>query len=190
MVSDDSSASRSPARAAAGMQEDAAPAASAIAFGPYCLRQDIRRLERDGVPVQVGDRAFDILCALTERAGQIVTHRELMATVWGRVVVGAGSLRFHINVLRRTLAQDGTRTLYIKNVTRRGYTFAAPVSRVWPGQPLGGLGRPGLLAMQDLARLLEQSGFHLLMPALDTAGERPPESGALIAIVLASVAVK
>ena len=190
VVSDDSSVSRSPARGAAETQEDGAPPASVITFGPYCLRKDIRRLEREGVPVQLGDRAFDILCALTERAGQIVTNRELMARVWGSVVVGAGSLRFHINVLRRALAQDATRTQYIKNVTRRGYAFLAPVSKVPPGQPLGAWVRPGTLAIRDLARLLEESGFRTLMPAIETLGERLPESVALIAIVLARVAVK
>jgi DNA-binding NtrC family response regulator len=94
-----------------------------VSFGPYLLRANIRRLERDGIAVQLGDRAFDVLCVLTEHAGEIVTHRELMARVWGKVVVGVGSLRFHINALRNVLAQDGTQTQYIKNVTRRGYTF-------------------------------------------------------------------
>ena len=102
------------------------PALGTVSFGPYLLRANIRRLERDGIAVQLGDRAFDVLCVLTEHAGKIVTHRELMARVWGKVVVGAGSLRFHINALRKVLAQDGTQTEYIRNVTRRGYTFIAP----------------------------------------------------------------
>jgi predicted ATPase/DNA-binding winged helix-turn-helix (wHTH) protein len=109
----------------------------AISFGPYVLHADMRRLEKDGLAIQLGDRAFDILCVLTEHAGQIVTNRELMVRIWGKVVVGAGSLRFQINALRKTLARDGTRTQYIRSVTRRGYMFIAPVRQATPDSPLG-----------------------------------------------------
>jgi len=87
-------------------------------------------LEGDGVTVQLGDRAFDILCVLTEHAGEVVSNRELIARVWGKVVVGEGSLRFHINGLRKALDRGGAQTQYIKNLARRGYTFIAPVHRV------------------------------------------------------------
>ena len=97
MVKDGTGASRSRASA------PRPPASGAISFGPYVLRANLRLLERDGVVVQVGDRAFDILCALTEHAGEIVSSRELIARVWGKIVVGQGSLRFHINTLRKIL---------------------------------------------------------------------------------------
>ncbi len=119
-------------------------AAGAISFGPYRLQPNLRRLDTDGVAVQLGDRAFDILCVLTGHAGEIVTNRELMVRVWGNVVVGAGSLRFHINALRKVLAQDGTQTEYIKNVTRRGYTFLAPIRKATQDLPGGLTRRSGL----------------------------------------------
>jgi predicted ATPase/DNA-binding winged helix-turn-helix (wHTH) protein len=154
------------------------PAAGAVSFGPYLLHAGIRRLERDRTTVQLGDRAFDILCALTERAGEIMTHRELMVRVWGKVVVGAGSLRFHINALRKVLAQDGTQIQYIKNVTRRGYTFIAPVREVTPDSPtvvvtqrseLGRIPRrpPNIIGraaeIKEIAELLSQSRFVTLV---------------------------
>ena len=105
----------------------------AVTFGAYRLHANVRRLERDGVAVQLGDRAFDILCVLTEHTGEIVTNRELMVRVWGKVVVGAGSLRFHINALRKALSQGGTEDQYVSKVARRGYRFTAPVSRVVGG---------------------------------------------------------
>lgn len=146
----------------------------AVSFGPYLLRANVRRLERDGVAVSVGDRAFDILCVLAEHAGEIVTNRELMVRVWGKVVVGAGSLRFHINALRKVLAQDGTQTAYIKNVTRRGYTFIAPVDKAAPDagsrrpelartprRPADIIGRAA--EIKEIAQLLEQSRFVTLV---------------------------
>ena len=106
-----------------------------ISFRPYRLFPNQRRLERAGHVVELGSRAFDILCVLTERAGEVVTNRELMARVWGNVVVGEGSLRFHINALRKALARDVTSTEYIKNVARRGYSFVAPVQRAFVERP-------------------------------------------------------
>jgi predicted ATPase/DNA-binding winged helix-turn-helix (wHTH) protein len=100
-----------------------------LTFGHYRLFANLRRLERAGHAVELGSRAFDILCILTEHAGEIVTQRDLMRSVWGKVMVGEGSLRFHINALRKTLAQGGA-TTHIKNVARRGYIFVAPVQKV------------------------------------------------------------
>jgi DNA-binding winged helix-turn-helix (wHTH) protein len=102
---------------------------SCVTFAQYRLLPSLRSLERSGQPVELGSRAFDLLCRLIERAGDIVTTRDLMSHVWGKTLVGEGSLRFHINALRKALAQDGLGTPYIKNVARRGYAFVAPVRR-------------------------------------------------------------
>src|SRR5580700_6688846 len=178
MAHDSTGTSGSRAIAAVPTGDERPPASGAVSFGPYLLLASIRRLERDGVAVQLGDRAFDILCVLTEQAGEIVANRELMVRVWGKVVVGAGSLRFHINALRKVLAQDGTQTQYLKNVTRRGYTFVAPVREAGLDSPRGmdaprsGLGRMpkrptdiiGRAAeIQALAKLLKQSRFVTLV---------------------------
>jgi DNA-binding winged helix-turn-helix (wHTH) protein len=195
MAREDSDASRSPVRGVVLAGEEHPPAAGAVAFGPYVLRANIRRLERDGLTVQLGDRAFDLLCVLTERAGEIVANRELMARVWGRVVVGAGSLRFHINALRKVLAQDGTQVQYIKSVTRRGYTFIVPVRKGMPDLT----GRS--VEIQEIARLLSQSRFVTLevahglqeqvaRRARDGFPGGSPDSLAVIAVLLGQVAVK
>jgi predicted ATPase/DNA-binding winged helix-turn-helix (wHTH) protein len=154
------------------------PPAAAAAFGPYLLRANLRRLERGGLAVPLGDRAFDILRVLTEHAGKIVTNRELMVAVWGKVVVGEGSLRFHINGLRKVLAQDGTHSQYIKNVTRRGYTFIAPVRKAILDSPQGTVTQryePGRMPrrptdiigrvaeIQEIAGLLSHSRFVTLV---------------------------
>jgi predicted ATPase/DNA-binding winged helix-turn-helix (wHTH) protein len=129
----------SPAEAVTRMnhaeQDVAEGSATFVAFGPYRLFPHLRRLERTGQPVELGSRAFDILCVLTARAGEIVANRDLMARVWGKVVVGEGSLRFHINALRNALARDGVGVEYIKNVARRGYAFIAPVRKTVIGGP-------------------------------------------------------
>jgi predicted ATPase/DNA-binding winged helix-turn-helix (wHTH) protein len=100
----------------------------AVSFGPYRLYPQLRRLERDKRDVELGERAFDILCMLVARAGQVVSKRELVTGAWGSVVVGDGSLRLQINVLRKALGDDSSEPRYIRNVTGRGYCFIAPVA--------------------------------------------------------------
>lgn len=59
-------------------------------FGPFRLSPAKRQLERDGVPLALGDRALDILIVLVERAGEIVSHRDLISRVWRDLVVSPG----------------------------------------------------------------------------------------------------
>lgn len=104
-----------------------------ISFGPFALTPGERTIVRDGVPVELGGRSLDILIALTARANEVVSKRELFAQVWPDSIVEEGSLRFQIASLRKTLGDgvDGAR--YISTVAGRGYCFVAPVSR--SGEP-------------------------------------------------------
>jgi DNA-binding winged helix-turn-helix (wHTH) protein len=81
-----------------------------IAFGPFRLYPDQRRLLRTDVPLQLGSRAWEILLLLVERAGEIVKKSELMARVWPDTIVEEGCLRVHIAALRKALGdgQAGT----------------------------------------------------------------------------------
>jgi predicted ATPase/DNA-binding winged helix-turn-helix (wHTH) protein len=101
----------------------------AITFGQFRLLPAERRIERDGVPLRIGGRALDILIVLVGRAPEIVDKRELMAKVWPDFTIDEGTLRFHLNGLRKALGQSGNDRRYIVNVSGRGYCFAAPVSR-------------------------------------------------------------
>jgi predicted ATPase/DNA-binding winged helix-turn-helix (wHTH) protein len=78
-------------------------------------------------PVRLGSRALEILIALTERAGELVSKNELMDRVWPDTTVDENTLKVHICLLRRVLGdgQPGRRCL--ATVQGRGYTFVAPV---------------------------------------------------------------
>jgi DNA-binding winged helix-turn-helix (wHTH) protein len=100
-----------------------------VAFGHFRLRAAERLLEKDGVRLRLGSRALDILIALTERAPEVVSKRELLTKVWPNLVVDEGSLRFHISVLRKVLGDGESGARYVANVAGRGYCFTAPISR-------------------------------------------------------------
>jgi predicted ATPase/DNA-binding winged helix-turn-helix (wHTH) protein len=103
--------------------------AEGLSFGPFHLSVGQRLLARDGVPVDLGARALDLLVALTLVPNVVVSKQDLISRVWPDVIVDEGSLRFHMTGLRKALGdgQDGAR--YITTVAGRGYCFVAPISR-------------------------------------------------------------
>jgi predicted ATPase/DNA-binding winged helix-turn-helix (wHTH) protein len=100
-----------------------------LAFGPFSLFAAERLLKKGNEPIPLGGRALDILIALAERAGEVVTHKELISTAWPDVTVEEANLRFQMAALRKALGdgRDGAR--YVSNVAGRGYCFVAPITR-------------------------------------------------------------
>ena len=100
-----------------------------FSFGHFRLDVRERVLTKDGAPVGLGSRAFDLLLALLERAGETVYREALFELVWPDVVVSKVNLRVHVAAIRKALedGRDGNR--FIVNVPGRGYRFVAPVSR-------------------------------------------------------------
>ncbi|MBB3010742.1 winged helix-turn-helix domain-containing protein [Cupriavidus alkaliphilus] len=101
---------------------------AAMNFGPFCLLPRQRILLKSGVPVRLGSRAFDLLVALAERPGEVVSNAELIARVWPKVVIESGALRVHLTELRKVLGDRRESHRYIVNVPTQGYCFVAEVS--------------------------------------------------------------
>ena len=104
-------------------------ASSSLAFGPFTLDRERRLLSASGQPVTIGSRALDILLALIDADGELLSKDQLLARVWADVTVDESTLRVHIAGLRKALGdgRDGAR--YVLNEQGRGYRFVAPVSR-------------------------------------------------------------
>jgi DNA-binding winged helix-turn-helix (wHTH) protein len=88
-----------------------------LSFGPFSLFMAGRLLKRADEPIPLGGRALDVLIALTERDGEIVSFQELISIAWPNVTVDETNLRVQIAALRKALGDgvDGAR--YISNVT-------------------------------------------------------------------------
>src|SRR5580704_11737404 len=99
------------------------------AFGPFRLFPAARRLERDDKPVEIGDRALDVLVELVRHAGRVVSKAELMETIWADTTVVDGVLRTHVHGLRKALGDNVAGSRYVTSVAGRGYCFVAPVVR-------------------------------------------------------------
>jgi DNA-binding winged helix-turn-helix (wHTH) protein len=98
-----------------------------LRFGPFELSIGERVLLRDGRALCLGDRAFDILTYLANRAGEVIAKQELMDHVWSDVTVGEGSLRVHVAAIRKTLGDGQFGNRYIANIKGRGYSFVSTV---------------------------------------------------------------
>ncbi|SMQ30402.1 Predicted ATPase [Pseudomonas helmanticensis] len=100
----------------------------AITFDQFQLLPSQRLLLRNGVQVELGSRALDVLIALIAHAGEVVTNRDLVHMVWKGVVVDESCLRVHISALRKALSDSESNVSYVVNVPGRGYSFVASFS--------------------------------------------------------------
>ena len=96
-----------------------------IAFGPFRLDLVRRVLLREQVPVRLGSRAIDLLCALAEAEGAVVSKTELIERVWPSEVIEENTLHVHVSALRRALADGSGGASPIITVQGRGYRLAA-----------------------------------------------------------------
>ena len=109
---------------------------SALRFGRFRVFPKERALFEGDEPVRIGGRALEILIALLERPGQLLSKDELMARVWPKIFVQPSNLTVHIAALRRAIrdGQDGAR--WIVNTVGRGYAFVGTVVREAAGVPV------------------------------------------------------
>jgi predicted ATPase/DNA-binding winged helix-turn-helix (wHTH) protein len=100
-----------------------------VSFGPFRLLPAQQLLLEGDRPVRLGHRAREILIALINRPGQVVTKEELIASAWQNIHVEEGSLRVHVAALRRALGDGQGGRRYVMNVPGRGYAFVAPIGQ-------------------------------------------------------------
>jgi predicted ATPase/DNA-binding winged helix-turn-helix (wHTH) protein len=100
-----------------------------FAFGPFCLRAKRRLLLKRDHPVPIGSRALEILIALIERSGELVTKEELFTRAWPHTIVEESSLRAQVAALRRALRDDSDDSPYVLAVPGQGYRFVGSASQ-------------------------------------------------------------
>ncbi|HTJ64613.1 MAG TPA: transcriptional regulator [Alphaproteobacteria bacterium] len=100
----------------------------ALSFGGFRVFPRERLLFDSGAPLRIGDRALDILIALIQRQGQIVSKCDLLEAVWPGLCVDEGTLRVHILALRRILGDGQGGRRFIVTIIGRGYAFVGRVA--------------------------------------------------------------
>src|SRR5262245_22312571 len=147
-----------------------------LRFHPFELDERQARLTRDGQPLAVAPKAFEVLCALARAPGQLVRKDELLDAVWGHRHVSESVLKTIVSELRAALGDDAKQPRFIETASRRGYRFIAPV------QATGALARVDgeMLALARPEQAMRAPAGAGETPSPTTAATALPQSSALI----------
>jgi DNA-binding winged helix-turn-helix (wHTH) protein len=127
---------------------------TAFEFGRSRVLLRQRQLFVDGVPVELGTRAFDLLLILLEADGALVTKEELLDRVWPSVIVSEENLKVHVSALRKALGADRD---FIRTDFGRGYRFTGVAHSEVCHCPIRAKLRPGRLFPQNWGSTLRCS---------------------------------
>ena len=103
-----------------------------LIFGPFELRSASGELLKDGLNLKLAPQPFRVLLMLVSRPGELVPREEIREALWsdGTTVEFDQSLNFCIRQIRAVLLDDARGPKYIETLSKRGYRFIAPVTRV------------------------------------------------------------
>jgi len=104
-----------------------------LTFSPFSFHPARYLLLEGETVVHLGSRALEILAALVERPGELVSKDELVARVWPNTIVEESNLKVNVAALRRALGDGRPGRRYIATVSGHGYRFVAPVELSEPG---------------------------------------------------------
>jgi cholera toxin transcriptional activator len=106
-------------------------------FGIFEADARTAELTRDGKKVKVQEQPFQILLAMLERPGEVVTREEIIQRLWppDTFVDFDHSLNVAIKKLREALRDDADNPRYIETKPKRGYRFIAPVQIIGSEAP-------------------------------------------------------
>src|SRR5947207_3081529 len=106
-------------------------------FGTFEINLQTGELRHAGQKVKLQEQPFQVLAALLERPGEVITREELRGKLWPEdtFVDFDHSLNAAIKRLRDTLGESADAPVYIETLARRGYRFIAPLNG--PSAPNG-----------------------------------------------------
>jgi DNA-binding winged helix-turn-helix (wHTH) protein/TolB-like protein len=99
-------------------------------FGAFVLIPAEHTLLRNGDPIRLARKDFDLLVALVERAGQLVRKEDLLQLLWPDSFVEESNLTKHVSTLRKALGEGGDSDRLIETVPKVGWRFMMPVTAV------------------------------------------------------------
>ncbi len=94
-----------------------------LTFGEVEVSPATRTVVRDGERVELTPKEFDLLVALLERRGAVISRQELLKEVWGygNADINTRTVDVHLSELRRKLEEDPANPRYLLTVRKAGY---------------------------------------------------------------------
>src|SRR4051794_18788243 len=105
---------------------------SPIRFGLFEVDLKAGEVRKRGIRVRLQDQPFEVLAALLEHPGQLVTREQLQARIWaGNTFVDFDrGLNKAINRIREALGDFAATPRFVETQSRRGYRFIAPINNL------------------------------------------------------------
>ena len=112
--------------------------ARVVCFGPYKLNLRSSELRKNGLKIRLQEQPFQILVALLEHPGELVSREEIRQKLWRNdtIVEFDHSINAAVKRLRDALLDSADNPRYIETVARRGYRFIATVEAIPPIEPV------------------------------------------------------
>lgn len=104
------------------------PGNNTFSFGEFEVDAEHRLLLKTGAPVTLKPKTFDLLLALVENHGRILTKNELLDKVWENQFVEENNLTVHVAALRKALGETKNENKFIVTVPGKGYQFVAEMA--------------------------------------------------------------
>lgn len=94
-----------------------------VQFGPFQIDQQRQEVSRDGTRLKLQGKVYQILIALLEKPGEVVTREELRQRLWPAEthVNYDANVNTTVNKLRQALGDSPDKPLYIETIPRKGY---------------------------------------------------------------------
>jgi DNA-binding winged helix-turn-helix (wHTH) protein len=125
-----------------------------VRFGPFRIDQQRQEVTRAGSKLRLQGKVYQILLALLEKPGEVVTREELRARLWpaDTHVNYDANVNTTVNKLRQALGDSSDKPLYIETIPRRGYCLLVqPEISDKPGTTLPGGKEPDEVSAKELA---------------------------------------
>jgi DNA-binding winged helix-turn-helix (wHTH) protein len=107
------------------------PVSRFMRFGPFAVDQQRQEVTKGGVRLKLQGKVYQVLVALLEKPGEVVTREELRQRLWpaDTHVNYDANVNTTVNKLRQVLGDSSDNPIYIETVPRRGYCLVAHPER-------------------------------------------------------------
>ena len=103
-----------------------------LQFGAFIVDDESRQLMRDGVPVRLSTRAFDLLALLIRERPRALKKEDLHSTLWPDTFVSDASLAMLVAEVRSALGETARQPRCLRTLHRHGYAFQADARELTP----------------------------------------------------------
>jgi len=101
------------------------PSGRYIFFGPFRVDQQRQEVTRSGAKLRLQGKVYQVLLALIEKPGEVVTREELRMRLWpaDTHVNYDANVNTTVNKLRQALGDSSEKPVYIETIPRKGYSL-------------------------------------------------------------------